>query len=414
MAERQYDVVVLGASGFTGQFVLEELLRERTGERVCAAGRSRERVTAAVTEAGKVLGVDVAGVAVEVVDVSDAAAMTALAAKTRLVINCVGPFREHGLAVARAVVAGGASLTDISGEPQYLEAVQAELGGVEAGTGAAAEAGAHVVSSCGFDSVPADLGLLFLQDHFPGTLHHCEMVAGHHCPGDAVIHATTLQCAVLGYAARDQLKSNRRKIMPERLDMPKERPPKRGALWHSSAADNWCVANIGADRSVVVRTQHLLSKLVSKSPVHFAAYFGFHSFFEALKSVVFGIIFLLMNTSNFGRNLLIKHPRVFSLGMFSWEGPRRENLVKNSFCMTLTGTGVDTDGKKVVKSAKVTGPDPGYIGTAIMIVQCALTMLHEKDKLPGAGGVLTPGAAFWKTSLLERLAKRGLTFAMLE
>lgn len=121
---------------------------------------------------------------------------------------------------------------------------------------------------------------------------------------------------------------------------------------------------------------------------------------------------------------MLKYPRIFSLGFATPEGPTRANLEKTTFSVTLfgrgfkEGSGVEPQDKSRPDSLLVTrvrGPDPGYIGTAHLLVESALTVLREKHSLPLGGGVLTPGAVFAKTKFIENLNKAGrIVFEVVE
>ena len=106
---RSCDVLVFRATGFTGKFVLKELLSQvkaGEGDRVGAAGRSKSRVIAAVDECLAATGVDLE-VAVIEADVNDDASLTSLAASTKILLNCVGPYRKFGMPVVKACVDKG-------------------------------------------------------------------------------------------------------------------------------------------------------------------------------------------------------------------------------------------------------------------------------------------------------------------
>lgn len=155
------DAVVFGASGFTGKYVVKEMVRvlaERqklggAAGKFGVAGRSRSRLEASVEgaqEAGPSVDCDII-----VADVGDPTSLLAMCRRTRVLLNCVGPFRYYGAPVVRACVEAGCDYLDICGEPEFMERTEADH------HRAGAEAGSLIVSACGFDSVPADLGVLF-------------------------------------------------------------------------------------------------------------------------------------------------------------------------------------------------------------------------------------------------------------
>jgi len=107
-------------------------------------------------------GLDLSGIEKVAADVSDVDSLRRMAQQCDVVINCVGPYRFYGENVVKACIAEGTHHVDVSGEPQFLEKMQllyhkeAEAKGV------------YIVGACGFDSIPADMGTVFLQNNFKG------------------------------------------------------------------------------------------------------------------------------------------------------------------------------------------------------------------------------------------------------
>ncbi|MPC10261.1 saccharopine dehydrogenase-like oxidoreductase [Portunus trituberculatus] len=418
MPERKYDLVVLGATGYTGQYVAEEVGRiaeKQSSLTYAFAGRNKEKLEHTLETAQANTGLDLAKAEILVVDVNDEESLKKMAAQAKVVINCVGPYRYYGLKVVKACVEEGANHVDISGEPQYLEQAQLEY------SEAAQKAGVHVVGSCGFDSIPADLGTTFLQQVFPGDVNSVEAVVttDDDSEGKASINFTTMECAVLGLTHSKELKGLRKKLFTTQLPKPSFRPEPRGKLFYSDEAKRWCVPNMASDRSVVMRTQRILYEKEQMRPTQFQVYFGMTRF-NAILSILFGILFYILTMISFTRSLLLKYPEFFTGGVVTRQGPKRSDLTGLKFLVVLTGKGWDkkledpaqqhTDPPNVTKTVKVKGPDPGYFGTAILVTQSALTILEEKDKLPQEGGVFPPGAAFLKTSLRQRLEEKGIHF----
>jgi short subunit dehydrogenase-like uncharacterized protein len=150
---RSFDLVVHGASGFTGRLVAEHLQRRygSSGEVAWAmAGRSLERLQAVAQEIG-------ASVPLLVADAHDGPALAKLAAATRAVITTVGPYQLAGEPLIEACISQGTDYLDLCGEPAWMaQMIRRHHDGARA-------SGARIVFSCGFDSVPFDLGVLFLQ-----------------------------------------------------------------------------------------------------------------------------------------------------------------------------------------------------------------------------------------------------------
>jgi short subunit dehydrogenase-like uncharacterized protein len=153
---REFDVIVWGASGFTGRLVAAHLL-ERFGAggefRWAMAGRSEARLE----EVRRELGEAAAGVPLVLADAADQATLDAMAARTRVVCTTVGPYALHGSKLVAACVHHGTHYCDLAGEVHWMRRM------IDTHHNRARETGARIVHACGFDSIPSDLGVLYLQ-----------------------------------------------------------------------------------------------------------------------------------------------------------------------------------------------------------------------------------------------------------
>ena len=155
MAEREYDVVLFGATGFTGQLVAERLLeRAPEGTRIALAGRSLAKL-GAVRDA---LGPDAAHWPLLLADSSNKSTMTKLARSTIAVATTVGPFAKYGLPLVEACAKAGTHYADINGEVLFMRSAIDDYDEMARATGA------RIVHACGFDSLPSDLGVLVLHE----------------------------------------------------------------------------------------------------------------------------------------------------------------------------------------------------------------------------------------------------------
>uniref|UniRef100_A0A914XHG3 Saccharopine dehydrogenase NADP binding domain-containing protein n=1 Tax=Plectus sambesii TaxID=2011161 RepID=A0A914XHG3_9BILA len=170
MSARPYDLVIYGATGFTGAFIVEVLAKqdEKNEVKWAVAGRNEKRLSSMLTNVSKKIGKNVRDVPVIIADTKNAQSLASMASQTKLIINAVGPYRLHGEAVVKAAVENGASHVDISGEPAWLEKMQMKYAEL------AKEKGVYVVGACGWDSIPCDLGVTFTERNFPGDLNHIE------------------------------------------------------------------------------------------------------------------------------------------------------------------------------------------------------------------------------------------------
>uniref|UniRef100_A0A8B9GT46 Saccharopine dehydrogenase-like oxidoreductase n=1 Tax=Astyanax mexicanus TaxID=7994 RepID=A0A8B9GT46_ASTMX len=396
---RRYHFVVFGASGFTGRYVLEEAARcaaeAREELRWAAAGRSRARLETAISQAAESLGKPELKTEVDIIvaDVDDAESLAVMCKQAVIVLNCVGPYRFFGEPVVKACVENGAHCVDVSGEPQFLEGMQLKYDG-EAG-----EKGVYIVGSCGFDSIPADLGILFTRDQFKGTLTSVEsFLTASAGPEGACIHEGTWQSLVYGLSDSGTLRSLRKKFGHKPLPVVGAKIKRRSALFYSNEIQQYSVPFMGADPAVVKRTQRFLHEELQENPVQYGAYVGVGGVSSVVKLLFAGLMFWILVQFSFGRNLLIKGSS-FRFGFYGegyTEGQDPSEGKPNAKIRTL-----------------VQGPEAAYVATPIAMVQAAFTILNEPDSLPKKGGVYTPGAAFAKTTLIDRLNKHGIQFSVL-
>jgi saccharopine dehydrogenase (NAD+, L-glutamate forming) len=158
---RTYDVVLLGATGFTGRLTAEYLAEHAPVDcRWALAGRSTSRLEAVRADLAAV-DPALADLPLVTSDVTDADSLRALAEQTRVVITTVGPYLHHGEPLVAACAEAGTDYVDLTGEPEFVDRMY--LGYQDT----AAASGARLVHCCGFDSVPHDLGVLFTMKHLP-------------------------------------------------------------------------------------------------------------------------------------------------------------------------------------------------------------------------------------------------------
>src|SRR6185295_18879029 len=155
-ASRTYDVVLFGASGFTGGLTAHYLLSAAAKRplRWALAGRNREKLAAVRAQLAQI---DARAAQIEILaaDASDATALRAMAQSTRVVATTVGPYIKHGEPLVRACAEAGTHYVDLTGEPEFVDRM------IERYHATAARNRAKIVNSCGFDSVPHDLGAYF-------------------------------------------------------------------------------------------------------------------------------------------------------------------------------------------------------------------------------------------------------------
>ncbi|MBY0409581.1 MAG: saccharopine dehydrogenase NADP-binding domain-containing protein, partial [Burkholderiaceae bacterium] len=161
---KPFDLVVHGATGFTGRLVVEYLLQrypEGSGLRWAMGGRSAEKLAAVRDEVGAP-----ANTPLIVTDTQDHASLQALMDQTRLVLTTVGPYQLYGNEMVAACAKAGVDYVDLCGEPAWMRHM------IDAHKATAKASGARIVFSCGFDSIPFDLGVFLLQNEMQTRFGH--------------------------------------------------------------------------------------------------------------------------------------------------------------------------------------------------------------------------------------------------
>lgn len=307
----------------------------------------------------------------------------------------------------------------------------------------AMETGSLVVSACGFDSVPAELGWMFNSRHWvgPAAPNQIEAYLSLESEKRIVGNFGTYESAVLGVANVEQLVELRRS-RPKRARpaIPGPLPTKGPMIDHQKETGLWAVKLPSADSVVVRRTLTTLTEnprglpglnespeQIEKrdafwstvKPAHFGVKLGSKTLLGVFRFIAVGMFIGLLGRNAIGRWLLLKFPSFFSLGWFRKKGPSDDEVRSASFKMWFVGRGfsdmnVSQDKTKpdMEITTRVVGPEIGYLTTPIILVQCALILLSHRDNLP-KGGVFPPGIVFGPTDLQEQLEQNGISFDLI-
>lgn len=416
------DILIFGATGFTGLHCIPYInkLSKEKGRNLTwgVAGRSEERLRKVLKDMGEKIEVNLDNIPVVIADVSSQESLVNMAKRTRLVINCVGPYRFLGDSVVKACIEAGTHHVDVSGEPEYMERVQVEQ------HDAAVEKGVYAISACGLDSIPTDMGIRYLQEHFEGTLNSVEAFLKAWTEGGgkgSSVNYTTWESAVHSLANRSELNDIRKRFYQKFKKAPTYPPKQKFKLLphKSQHMEGWILPFLGSDRSVARRTQNYMYEVENQRPIQVATYFALPSFATVVVFSLFAAIFGILTKFSFGRKLLLNYPEIFSGGMFSKKPPSEETVQNSWFSIDFYGEGwkeklankddqYTTPVDKTI-TAKVKGRNPGYGSTCVALVLAGIIVLTETNKLAnkGKGGVFPPGAAFAKTSLVQQMNEEG-------
>ncbi|OAY60271.1 probable mitochondrial saccharopine dehydrogenase-like oxidoreductase At5g39410 [Manihot esculenta] len=433
-----YDLVILGASGFTGKYVVKEALKflkvpSSPLKSIALAGRNPTKLAHALNWAS--LPNTSPPIPILKADITDPSSIRHLCTQTKLILNCVGPFRLYGEPVVAACAQTGCDYLDICGEPEFMERMEMKF------HENAMETGSLVVSACGFDSVPAELGWMFHSRQWvsPAVPNQIEAYLSLESEKRIVGNFGTYESAILGVSNVGKLQELRRS-RPKRAKpvIPGPFPPKGPIIEHQKEIGLWAVKLPSADSIVVRRTLATLTEnplglpgvnesaeWISKreafwsmmKPAHFGVKLASKTLLGVIRFITVGVFMGLLGRNAIGRWLLFKFPSFFSLGWFRKKGPSEEEVRSATFKMWFVGRGF-SDGNQVSQAnmkpdmeivTRLMGPEIGYLTTPIILLQCALILLSERENLP-KGGVLPPGIVFGPTDLQERLQHNGISF----
>ena len=387
-SDRDLDVVLVGATGFTGGLCADYLARHMPeGLRWALAGRDRSRL-AAVRERLSRRDPSLSALRLLRVDVTDEASLAAVARRARVVATTVGPYLQHGEPVVAACAAAGTDYVDLTGEPEFVDRMYL------AHHAEAVRTGARLVHCCGFDSVPHDLGALFTVERLPEgvPLRLRGMVRA-----DAAFSGGTLASALAAVSRGAQMRrvrAERRRVEPRphgRRIRSVERPPHR-----DRETGLWLAPLPTIDPLVVRRSAAALERY--GPDFGYAHYAAFRRLPVMAGSVAgAGALVLAAQAGPVRRVLQGRLPQ--------GSGPSEERRARSSFSVRFVGVG---GGRTVV--TEVRGGDPGYTETAKMLAESALCLAFDDN--PDTSGQVTTAAAMG-TRLRERLQRAGLQFLVL-
>ena len=384
-ASREFDIIVYGATGFTGRLVAEYLAQHYKGRKDAPkwamAGRSLDKLA----EVRDVIGAP-QDTPLVVADASDPASLERMAQSTEVVLTTVGPYQLYGSALVTACVRAGTAYADLCGEPGWMREM------IDAHEAAAKASGARITFSCGFDSIPFDLGVLFLQAEAvkrhgkpaPRVKGRVRKMAGGASGGTIASLTETLKAIAKKPSLALLLKSSF--ALTPGFEGPSQ--PTGLIPEYDAATGTWTAPFVMAPINTknVHRTNFLLG----------------HTWGEDL---VYDEM-VMTTIGDAGKAMAEAMAKANPFGdsqLQPGEGPSKEEREKGFYDILFIGE--YPDGTSV--RASVQGDrDPGYGSTSKMLAETGIALLANK----GAGGVWTPGALLGD-ALIERLtANAGLTF----
>lgn len=388
MTQRVHDVVVYGATGYTGRLVAEYLATAYpSGLNWAMAGRSKDKLEAVRAEIGAP-----ADLPLLIADASDPASLAAMAKSASVVITTVGPYQLYGEPLVKACVEAGTDYVDLCGEPAWMHDIIRDY------SASAKESGARIVLSCGFDSIPFDMGVFFLQQHARAV------------SGAPVTHVKgrvrSMKGTFSGGTAASLAETMKRlSAEPEILQVlinpfslcegftGPDQPDGSKPVFEEDL-DSWSAPFIMAaiNTKNVHRSNHLLGHA-----------YGQDFIYDEM---------LLTGPGEQGQAAAEHVAKDRSLSENPpkpGEGPTKEERESGYYEVMFTGL----DAKGARRTASVKGDrDPGYGSTSKMLSEAALTLLRDVPKSETGGGVFTPAPALGEALIRRLEAKAGLTFTI--
>ena len=390
MSSSKFDIVVYGATGFTGQLVAEYLAAHYKGDnslKWAMAGRSKDKL-ASVRDA---IGAP-ADTPLIVADAGDPASLKAMVGQTRSVITTVGPYMLYGNDLVAACVDAGVDYFDLCGETIWMRQI------IDKHETAAKKSGARIVFSCGFDSLPFELGVFYVQQQARKVLGGpAARVKGRVRSMTGTVSGGTAASmrAIFEAAAKDQsliaLLRNPFCLVPG-FEGPKQ--PQGNKPIFDDDLDSWTTPFVMAN--INTRNVHRSNMLLGYS-------YGRDFVYDEMVVTGPGEQGEAMARKVMAANNKLSGTDVPQPG----EGPSKEERESGSYDLLFVA--IAPDGRQV-RAAVKGDRDPGYGSTSKMISECAICMLRDAPEV--AAGIWTPGAAMGD-KLVKRLVEHaGLTFAV--
>ena len=406
----KYDLVIIGASGFTGKLVVEYLLKEYGAVNKeftwAIAGRNHEKLYALRKKFEKIDPL-AKELNILISNNHDITSLDKITSVSRLIITTVGPYLKYGKLLVESCVRNGTHYCDLTGEVPFIRE------SIDSFDSVAKDNKCRIIHSCGFDSVPSDVGVFFLQKH---------SISKYKTPCDEI--------KLYVRATRGGLSGGTIDSMINISDYIKNRPKLAGLLGHPYAlnptlqsfksSDKSSLRTIKWDEEMMLWTAPFIMSGINTRVVRRS---------NALLNFKYGNNFKYAEVSSFSKGMLgfikslylltgIGLVKMFLSFSFSlWvirkfflpspgEGPSRNDREEGYFKLLLVGK---INGEKKV-SVTISGDrDPGYAGTAKMLAESALCILLEKKDIPKSYGVMTPACGFGDV-IIGRLKNKGIIF----
>lgn len=516
-SDRPYDLVIFGASSSVGRFIVEEMAlvvekfymtqqrspimnhnsnslftkdhlesgqqfsqhrrlsvpRPMDGIQWAIAGRSAIKLNETLCRAELSTGIKDLSYRIPVIlaDLNHTKSLQDMCQKTKLLINCVGPYSSYGEEIIKVCIATKTNYIDLCHETTFIDEIRRKY------TEVARSSGIFIINGCGFQSMSAEMGFNFVKQVVDGQVDEVKVILSLNDTKALVrpsnsnlfptgIVSSGMWCSMLDEKAQ-QVSLNDRFRDPD-LTQP------RGSIDLSVNGESskmrrdtqtmvrdivefknrntlpwlnmvigfnsngrgycWPLKDLTSEESQMIRgemdyyeTQR--PDMESSSgwrPIRCSTFVAMHNMTEVIFILLWTIAFSVLSKFGISRWIMRNYSYVFSLGNVCNHNIDRDSLTHIKYSQTFIayGTPGDSSGdpldrvprRKQVQLlvARVVGPEPNHVATATFVVQAALALSSEPDHLPTSGGVMTPGAAFADTNIIYQLRRRNIKFEVLK
>lgn len=417
--EREFDIVIFGASGFVGKYAIIDLCfaAEREGIKWAVAGRSQRKLKEALLFASKKLNYDITGsVPIIEADVDNYDSLIRMAQRTTVVANCVGPYTCYGEPVVKACIESSTHHLDVTGEVNWVGEMQLKY------HKRAEETGSLIVPHCAFECIPSEMAAVWMKKKFEqsgNTLNAIEVFM-HLRPGPSGLRFnhgswdSFLQAIGNWWRIWSLERKVHKQLYPKPLPKFKHTTESHCLpfTWTHTEGINFPAPDV--DTTVSKKSNAYLYNFKKERPIYLTKYATIDNWWVILLMAIWVVTVGPLVLCSLGRKLLMAYPRVLSFGLFSKEGPSEKQIDEASFECIIRATG--WKGKKLSPDEEpstppdhqvigcIMGPELAYPGTSQCLIQSAITIVKERGKIDVKGGVVTPRVVFGDTSLVDRLS----------
>ena len=425
---REFDVVIFGVSGYVGRYALLNLISAINNNdhgdcgtlKIAVSGRDEERIKLAFGFVSRKLSLPLDKITSMVniisASVSHQESINQMARRAKVVASTVGPYTLYGEPVVKACIESSTHYVDVTGEVNWVEAMQLKY------HSQAIESKSYIVSCCAYESLMSESVLLYASKLFPnGSLEQLDVCVQVKAGKEGLkLNHGTLDSAMAAVSQFFTFVKNRKELFQKLY--PKPIPPKNttidgsGFPWlrYDSLVGGITVPFPDTDTAMVSKANAHSYNVNNERPVRFSKYVAIDSYLIILQFLLFIVTIGPLFLFDAGRKLIMKYPKVFTLGIFSKEGPPESAIEATKTITTVKAYGyvdrkIEPDAttlpppdKKVI--LRVSAPEPTYPLTSQLMIQSAIVLARERieNNLPG-GGFYSPSTVFRGTSLIERI-----------